>query len=107
MKSKKAKIICTIGPACDSEEMLTKLTEAGMNIARLNFSHGDHDTHLKNIESMRRLSKELDKPVAILQDLQGPKIRVGKLIDDQMELEDGVPSGTVFITRGGPETHIF
>jgi pyruvate kinase len=50
-----------------------RLIEAGLNIARLNFSHGDHDTHFKNIESMRRLSKELDKPVAILQDLQGTK----------------------------------
>ena len=83
------KIIGTLGPSSSDLDTQRRLIEAGLNIARLNFSHGDHDTHLKNIESMRRLSKELDKPVAILQDLQGPKIRVGKLIDDQMELEDG------------------
>ena len=61
----------------------------GLNIARLNFSHGDHETHLKNIRSIRQIAEELKRPVAILQDLQGPKIRVGKLIDDKMIIESG------------------
>ena len=64
-----AKIICTIGPACDSEEMLTKLAEAGMNVARLNFSHGTHEEHLQKMKRIRKVSKKLNKPIAILQDL--------------------------------------
>ncbi len=73
------KIVCTIGPASDSEEMLKKTILAGMDVARLNFSHGTHEGHAKIIETIRRLSEELATPVTILQDLQGPKIRVGKL----------------------------
>lgn len=83
------KIIGTLGPSSADLETQRKLIEAGLNIARLNFSHGEHETHLKNIESIRKLSKELGRPIAILQDLQGPKIRVGKLIDEQMTLESG------------------
>lgn len=73
------KIVCTIGPASDSEEMLRKMILAGMDVARLNFSHGTHEGHARIIETIRRLSEELATPVTILQDLQGPKIRVGKL----------------------------
>lgn len=80
------KIVATLGPASSNEQTIRELIGAGMNIARLNFSHGDHATHLKNIEILRRLSREMGRPVAILQDLQGPKIRVGKLINGQMEL---------------------
>ena len=83
------KIIGTLGPSSSDYETQKALVEAGLNIARLNFSHGDHDTHLKNIESIRQIAKETGKSVAILQDLQGPKIRVGKLIGDQMTLEKG------------------
>ncbi len=78
MTERKSKLVCTIGPACQSEEMLTKLFESGMDVARLNFSHGTHEDHLKSINLIRKLSKKLEKPVSILQDLQGPKIRVGK-----------------------------
>ena len=83
------KIIGTLGPSSSDYETQVKLVEAGLNIARLNFSHGDHDTHLKNIQSIREISKETGKTVAILQDLQGPKIRVGKLIGDKMEIHKG------------------
>ena len=83
------KIIGTLGPSSSDEETQRKLIDAGLNIARLNFSHGDHDTHLKNIQSIRKISRESGRPVAILQDLQGPKIRVGKLIGDQMTLKEG------------------
>lgn len=83
------KIIGTLGPSSSDPAIQKQLIEAGLNIARLNFSHGDHETHLKNIESIRRISKEMGKTVAILQDLQGPKIRVGKLINDHLTLKRG------------------
>lgn len=83
------KIIGTLGPASADADTQRKLIEAGLNIARLNFSHGDHETHIKNIESIRQISKELGRPVAILQDLQGPKIRVGKLLSEPMKLVKG------------------
>ena len=83
------KIIGTLGPSSSNDACLRQLISAGMNIARLNFSHGTHSDHLKNIEAVRRISKELGRPVGILQDLQGPKIRVGKLIGGQMEIKKG------------------
>ncbi len=76
---RKAKIVATIGPASDSEEMLEALIRAGVNVARLNFSHGTHEEHATRIERIRRISKKLGRAVGILQDLQGPKIRVGQL----------------------------
>src|SRR5690348_7640460 len=75
----KAKIVATIGPASEAEEVLEKLILAGMNVARLNFSHGTHAEHAERISRIRRVSEKLDLPVGILQDLQGPKIRVGEL----------------------------
>lgn len=75
----KTKIICTIGPATSSPETLSKLIQSGMNVARLNFSHGTHSEHKERIDTIRRVAGELDKPVAILQDLAGPKIRIGKI----------------------------
>src|SRR5262245_64541756 len=74
---RRTKIVCTIGPASDSEEMIAKLITAGMNVARLNFSHGTADYMRELIRKIKRVRKALNKPVAILQDLQGPKIRVG------------------------------
>ena len=88
-KVRNCKIIGTLGPASSDEKTFRELVKAGLNIARLNFSHGDHSTHLKNIEMVRRISSEMNKPVAILQDLQGPKIRVGKLINDKMQIKSG------------------
>lgn len=69
----KTKIVCTIGPASESELVLRALIENGMNVARLNFSHGTHPEHLEKIRTIRRLSEELGRPVAILQDLCAPK----------------------------------
>lgn len=86
---KKTKIICTIGPSSDSEEILTALIKEGMDIARLNFSHGTKEDHLRKIELIRSLSHQLRKPVAILQDLAGPKIRVGNLPKEGIRLEPG------------------
>ena len=76
---RRAKIVATIGPASESEEALEALMQAGMNVARLNFSHGTHQEHEAKVARIRALSKKLGISIGILQDLQGPKIRVGKL----------------------------
>jgi pyruvate kinase len=82
----RTKIVCTLGPSSSSLEMIERLVDAGMNVARLNFSHGDHDTHAKNIAFIREVSKAKNTQIAILQDLQGPKIRTGKLIGGGMQI---------------------
>ena len=78
---RKAKIVATLGPACDSENTLESLIKAGVNVARLNFSHGTHEQHAKDIKTVRAIAERLGVSVGILQDLQGPKIRVGRLPD--------------------------
>lgn len=80
---KRTKIVATIGPASTSPEVIRAMFHAGMNVARLNMSHGDHSDHLKRLQMVRQISKELERPVAVLADLQGPKIRTGKLKDNQ------------------------
>src|SRR3989442_8980908 len=77
--TRRTKIVCTIGPASDSEEMIRKLISAGMNVARVNFSHGTDEYHRTVIRRLKEIRKALDKPLAILQDLQGPKIRIGEI----------------------------
>lgn len=79
MTPRRTKIVCTIGPATDSEAMLSKLIDAGMNVARLNFSHGTHEEHLRRIQTLRKLAEAKGVPLAILQDLSGPKIRTGSM----------------------------
>jgi pyruvate kinase len=86
---RRAKIVCTIGPSSNSYDKICKLIKAGMDVARLNFSHGTHDEHKKVIEFIRRASAVLKKPVAILQDLQGPKIRVQTFINGSIQLKPG------------------
>ncbi len=81
------KIICTIGPVTKSKHMLLKLIEAGMNVARINFSHGTQDEHLITINNIKEARKEAKKPIAIMLDTKGPEIRVGKLKDDLLHLE--------------------
>jgi len=83
------KIVCTIGPASDSEEMIAKLIAAGMNVARVNFSHGTDDYHREVIRRLKRVRKALNKPVAVLQDLQGPKIRIGTIESGFVQLMPG------------------
>jgi pyruvate kinase len=77
--TRRAKIICTIGPACNSEEVMRDLLRLGMDVARLNFSHGSHQDHAHNIERLRRAAQQEGRTLCILQDLQGPKIRTGVL----------------------------
>lgn len=86
---KSTKIVCTIGPASQDEELLLKLSEAGMDVARLNMSHGSYDFHLKTIENIRRVSKKTGKFIGILLDLQGPKIRTGRQSKEIIELKRG------------------
>src|SRR5215467_6239767 len=76
---RRTKIIATLGPASESASVLRKLIHAGMDVARLNFSHGTHAEHGRTITMLRELAREAGLPLAILQDLQGPKIRVGAL----------------------------
>lgn len=86
---RRAKIVCTLGPACLNPETLEQLLAAGLDVARLNFSHGTHEQHAQTIEMLRTASMKVRKAVAILGDLQGPKIRTGKLLKGATELKEG------------------
>ena len=87
---RRAKIVCTIGPASDSEECIGDLMRLGMDVARLNFSHGTHPEHARRIQRLRRVARRLKRTICILQDLQGPKIRTGRLHDSRpVELKTG------------------
>jgi pyruvate kinase len=85
----KTKLVCTIGPASDSPEMLKKMILAGMNVARLNFSHGDFTSHKKTIAKIRAASKATGRRVAIMADLPGPKMRIGEIAGEPIELTSG------------------
>ena len=86
---RKTKIVCTIGPACDSEETLRAMMLAGMNVARLNFSHGTHAEHQVRIDRIKKLRAELDLPIAIMLDTKGPEYRIGTFADGKIELHSG------------------
>lgn len=86
---RKTKIVCTIGPASESPEMIRALLRAGMDVARLNFSHGTLDEHLRRIHNLREAAKELGVNLALLLDIQGPKIRLGHLKEGPVELISG------------------
>src|SRR5690349_5439659 len=96
---RKVKIVCTLGPASRTPEQISALIEGGMDIARLNFSHGTHEFHRALIQNIREASRRANKTVAIMQDLQGPKIRLGKLPSGGLEVKPGdtlllYPEGT-------------
>lgn len=97
--NRKPKIVATIGPSCQERSVLTRLIQSGMDVARLNFSHGTYDEHAARIQLLRELSEELTKPVTILQDLQGPKLRVGNLPGGVVQL---VP-GELIVLSSNPE----
>lgn len=86
MPQKNTKIVCTLGPSSDSVSELTKLIQAGMNVARLNFSHGTYEHHKCIIKNIRKAEKKLKRRISILQDLQGPKIRTGKMPEDGINI---------------------
>jgi pyruvate kinase len=110
-----AKIVATLGPSSSSEERLRQMILAGMDVARLNFSHGTHAEYAERIALIRRLSEELNKPIAILMDLQGPKLRIGKLEVEPLPLVTGqqvalssespheLPEGITFIPFDVPK----
>ena len=89
LTERKTKIVCTIGPATDSPEQIQALLEAGMNVARLNFSHGNHAEHGQRITHLRSVAETLRTPLAILQDLAGPKVRIGAFGQGPIELRTG------------------
>ena len=88
-RNRSTKIVATLGPASDNEEMITSLFEAGVDVFRLNFSHGTHDDHLAKLQIIRKLEASTGRPIGILADLQGPKIRVATFADDGIDLEQG------------------
>jgi pyruvate kinase len=88
---RRTKIVCTIGPASASDRVLEGLIRAGMNVARLNFSHGDHNFHRGLIRKIRHLERQLRRQIAILQDLPGPKIRIGPVAGDRVRLQNRQP----------------
>lgn len=100
------KIVCTIGPSTASPERLRALVEAGMDVARLNFSHGTHEAHGQVIEHIRRISVEMNKPIAILQDLCGPKLRLGRLPEEGVQVQPGQSVRFVMAEEGADADHI-
>ena len=87
---RKTKIVCTIGPSTDKDEVMRELMLAGMNVARFNFSHGDYEMHKKRFEQVKKLRDELKLPIATMLDTKGPEIRLGKFVDDKpVEIKDG------------------
>ena len=86
---RKTKIVCTIGPACNNEETITKMCLAGMNVARLNFSHGTHEDHKNNIDIIKKVREKLGLPIAILLDTKGPEYRIKTFRDGKVTLSQG------------------
>ena len=86
---RKTKIICTIGPACENEKTLAEMCRAGMNVARLNFSHGTHEEHLEKIKLVKKVREKLDLPIAIMLDTKGPEYRIKTFKDGKISLNDG------------------
>ena len=86
---RKTKIICTIGPACDNEKTLKEMCLAGMNVARLNFSHGTHEQHQEKIDLIKKIRSELNLPIAIMLDTKGPEYRIGTFENGKIELKKG------------------
>ncbi|MDO9509927.1 MAG: pyruvate kinase, partial [Candidatus Magasanikbacteria bacterium] len=89
MFEKKTKIIATLGPSSQDYKTIEKMVRAGVNVFRLNFSHGSYKNHTLLIQNIRKAEKILNIPVAIMQDLQGPKIRIGEMPEDGIKIETG------------------
>ena len=85
----RTKIICTLGPSVASKEKMVELIQAGMNVARFNMSHGDHETHRLLIDNLKAAREETNQPVAIMLDTKGPEVRIGKVKEGGASLEDG------------------
>lgn len=105
-RGRKTKIIATLGPATESEEQIRKLFESGVDVFRLNFSHGDHEGHQERLNIIRSLEKEFDKPVAVIADLQGPKLRIGQFKDGKIALKEGMTIRLDLNEEKGDETRV-
>ena len=101
---RKAKIIATLGPASSDIKTIKKLFFTGADIFRLNFSHDVVSTHVKRFKEIRALEKKVNRPIGILMDLQGPKLRVGKFDNDPIFLKSGKKFETAFIDSNAPNT---
>ena len=86
---RKTKIICTIGPASETEAVFTEMCKAGLNVARLNFSHGTHEDHQEKIDMIKRVREKLNMPIAIMLDTKGPEYRIGTFRNGKITLKDG------------------
>ena len=105
--ARRTKIVATIGPATESAHQITKLVEAGATTFRLNFSHGDHDEHAQRIKTIRKVSDQLGIHIAILQDLQGPKIRLGRFQNGPVNVKNGEKFMEVILEDGKVIEHIY
>ena len=103
---RKTKIICTIGPASEDEEILTKMCLAGMNVARVNFSHGTHEEHHRKIETIKRVREKLGLPIAIMLDTKGPEYRIRTFKDGKIMLKEGEPFTLTVDDVEGDETRV-
>jgi pyruvate kinase len=101
---RRTKIVCTVGPACDSDDILRKMFYAGMNVARFNFSHGDYADHKARIDRVRRISAEMDLPVALMLDTKGPEIRTGLVEGGSGEIVEFRKGDTVLVSADGAFT---
>lgn len=103
---KKTKIICTMGPACENEETLEKMIKAGMNVARLNFSHGDHAEHKRRVDMVKRVRERLDQPIALMLDTKGPEYRIGTFENHKITLSEGDEFTFTIEDCVGDEKHV-
>ncbi len=103
---RKTKIVCTMGPATESEDVIRDLILAGMDVARINFSHGTHEEALKKINMIKKVREELDAPVAILLDTKGPEIRIKDFKNGSAELKEGQKFTLCTDDVEGDETHV-
>ena len=103
---RKTKIICTIGPASENEEILTRMCRSGMNVARLNFSHGTHEEHQKKFDLIKHVREKLELPIAIMLDTKGPEYRIGTFKDGKVKIEDGAEFTFTTEDIEGDETRV-
>lgn len=106
IRERQTKIVATLGPASNSKEMIRKLFEAGVDVFRLNFSHGEHKDHQERVNFIREVEKETGRPIAIIADMQGPKLRVGRFKDGKIALTVGQKIRLDLSTELGDETRV-
>src|SRR6056297_3779259 len=97
---RKTKIVCTLGPATNDKEIIKEVVEAGMNVARMNFSHGNHDEHKQRFDLVKEVEKETGKTVGLMLDTKGPEIRTGEMKGDKIQL---VADTEVVVAKGDVE----